>query len=340
MKRKPPSRPKGTISHGAVRRSFFSAAFSFMFLLSFIPAGMFFSSCASGAVKAEEYFSLGMAYYELGKYADAEKWLNRARAADKTMTASDYNLGRIAFETGRYEEAARHFERILDRDPDNVMALKSAAYSRIKNGDLQKAETLYNRVLTLVPDSADDGFNYALVLYSMNKYQNCEEVLNKYPYALEENPSALLLLARAEKAQNKVEAADSYAKWIANSGGAANPQALYEYAQVLENAGLYARALEQYKAAINALTQDTAELKKSTIRFEEARLFLTADPENADGMNELNASVAEGFTDTAAIEDLLLDERIKQANRDDIRKILDKILNNDTADATGDESQN
>jgi len=323
-------RPKENLR--AVRRSFFRPAFSLFFLLAFIPSALFFSSCATNAAKAEEYFSIGMAYYDLGKYADAEKWLSRASAADKTMTASEYNLGRIAFETGRYDEAARHFENILLKDPENVMALKGAAYSRIKNGDMEKAEALYNRVLALVPESADDGFNYALILYSLKKYDECEAVLNKYPYALEENPPSLLLLARAQKAQNKVEAVDSYDKWISNSTGAANPQALYEYAQVLEDADLYARALEQYKAAIAALTQDTQDLKKFQIRFEEARLFLTADPENGDGVKELSTAVTEGFSDTAAIEALLKDERITQTNKDEISKILDGIVNKDNPD--------
>ena len=216
------------------KKIFFGAPLLFFHFLLIIMTGIFFSSCASrGAAQAEEYFSIGMAYYEMGKFAEAEKWLNRARAAERTMTASDYNLGRIAFETGRYEEAAKHFERILVRDPENVMALQAAAYSRIKNGDLEKAESLYNRVLALIPESSDDGFNYALVLYSLKKYDKCENVLNKYPYALDENSASILLFARAQKAQNKIEAVDSYAKWVTVTTGTANPQGLYEYAQVL-----------------------------------------------------------------------------------------------------------
>ena len=297
--------------------------FCLLFFLALV-----FSACASrGAAQAEEYFSIGMAYYEMGKFAEAEVWLNRASAADKTMTASEYNLGRIAFEAGRYEDAAVYFEKVLSKDPENVMALKAAAYSRIKNGDLEKAEALYNRVLALVPESADDGYNYALVLYSIKKYQDCENVLNKYPYALEENASSLLLFARAQRAQDKVEAADSYAKWAANVSPA-DPQGLYEYAQVLETAGLYARALEQYKAAISALTKDTDNLKKSTLRFEQARLLLTVDPENNGGITELSTAVTEGFSDTQAIEDLLRDDRITQNNKDEIRKIMEKAIEN------------
>lgn len=301
------------------------AAFLF-FPFAFVIASLFlFSSCASrGAARAEEYFSIGMAYYDLGKYTEAEKWLNLAMTADKTMVASEYNLGRIAFETGRYGEAARNFERILEKDPNNVMALKAAAYARIKNGDLEKAGALYNRVLALVPESADDGFNYALVLYGLKKYEDCEAVLNKYPYALEENSASLLLLARAQKAQNKVEALDSYAKWLKTNTGTASPQGLYEYAQALESAGLYARALEEYKAAITALTQDTADLKKSHIRFEEARLLLAADPENSEGIKELTTAVSEGFSDTAALTALLSDERITPANKEEIQKIVNQ----------------
>ena len=303
------------------KKLFITTVFFFLLLAVLV-------SCASrGAAQAEEYFSIGMAYYEMGKFAEAEKWLNRAQAMDKTMTASDYNLGRIAYETERYGDAAKHFERILSKDPNNVLALKAAAYSRVKNGDLEKGEALYNRVLALVPESADDGFNYALVLYAMKKYENSEEVLNRYPFALEENAASILLMARVQKAQDKVEAIDTYAKWVIVNAGTANPQGLYEYAQMLESAGFYARSLEQYKEAIKALSADTKTLKKSKLRFEQARLLLTADPENKEGITELNTAVTEGFDDTEEIKVLLSDERITQAHKDEITKILDNIVN-------------
>jgi len=306
------------------KNKFTKTAFFFSLFFPVVMAG--FVSCTSQAVRtvqAEEYFSIGLAYYELGKFTDAEVWFNRARAADKTMVASDYNLGRIAFETQRYADAARYFESVLALDNDNVMALKAAAYSRIKNGDLEKAEALYDRVLALVPESADDGFNYALVLYGLEKFEDSEAVLNKYPFSLEEKPSSILLFARAQKAQNKVEAVDSYAKWLIVHTGAANPQGLYEYAQVLEGAGLYARAIEQYRDAIKALARDTADLKKSALMFEEARLLLTADPDNEEGLTAFGNAVDEGFSDTEAFDALLLDTRISNARKDELRRIFD-----------------
>jgi tetratricopeptide (TPR) repeat protein len=286
----------------------------------------FLGSCASrDAAQADEYFSIGMAYYDQGKYQDAERWLNRARSIDKTMTASEYNLGRIAFETGRYEDAAKHFEKIIDRDPENIMALKGAAYSRIKNGDLLAAENHYNKVLALVPESADDGFNYALVLYALKKYEESESTLKKHSIALDENSDALLLLARVEGALGKAEAADSYNKWLAVSTPTA--QVHYEYAQVLEKLELYARAIEQYKASSAALREDTDTLKKSSLRYETARLMLTADPENDEGITELNAAIEAGFKDTEILEALIQDSRIAQGHKDSIQKAIDAIIN-------------
>ena len=294
-------------------------------LLALFILSVFMSCATRGAAQAEEYFSIGMAYFEMGKFAEAETWLNRARTADKTMLASEYNLGRIAFETGHYKEAAVFFENILKKDPNNTMALKAAAYSRIKNGDFEKAEAHYAKVLGLVPESADDGFNYALVLYGLQKYEDCERVLNKYPFALEEKAPSVLLLARAQREMGRVEAVDTFAKWIIVNAGTPNPQGFLEYARVLEKAEFYARALEQYNDAIKANTKDTETLKKSTIRFEKSRLLLAVDPDNEEGLKEFTDAVNEGFSDIEAIEALTLDKRINQYHRDEIQKILDEL---------------
>ena len=311
--------------------------FFFSLILIFSPA---LSSCVTqGAAQAEEYFSIGMAFFDLGRFAEAEQWLNRARSADRTMVASEYNLGRIAFETGRFEEAARLFERILVNDPENVMALQAAAFSRIKNGDLQRAESHYSRVLALVPESADDGFNHALVLYALERYDESEEVLNRYPFALDERASSVLLLARNHKAQNKVEAIDTYARWVIINEDAVNPQGFFEYAQVLEAAGFYARALEQYQVAIDTVTTDTEEFNKAMAMFERARLLLTVDPQNDEGIEGFTASISEGFDDTAAIRTLLDDQRLSSSNRAEVRRVLEDLLIRERAAREAEDSE-
>jgi tetratricopeptide (TPR) repeat protein len=282
-------------------------------------------SCVSRtrASKAEEYYALGMAYFDLGRYGEAEKWLIQARALDKTRLASEYNLGRIAFETGRYEDAIHFFDGILDKDPDNVMALQAAAYARIKAGDLDRAEALYERVLALVPESADDGYNYALVLNALKKPEKAEEVLSKYPYALLNNKDVQLLYARSQGAQHKPEAVDSYSRWLFDNS---DNQVQYEFALVLEENALYARALEEYRKLLTALPGDGASqegaLRRSAIQFAVARLLLTADAENPQGITELELAVSEGFSDTEALNKLLEDKAVTASAKDAIRKII------------------
>jgi tetratricopeptide (TPR) repeat protein len=296
---------------------------NFSFVLILVSASFALSlvlgNCASwGAASAEEYFSIGMAYYDMGKYEEAEKWLNRAKAKDKTKNASEYNLGRIAFEAKRYDEAVKHFEAVLKRDPDNVMALKAAAYTHIKNGDIVKASDMYKRLLVLVPESYDDGYNYALVLFAMKKYEETEQVLKNYEYALLDNNDVLLLYARTQKEQGKPEAIDTYASWLANNSDA---KVRYEYAGLLEGQQMYARALEEYRTVYTGLSSGSVDPSKPETRFTIARLILTADAENTEGAAELKGAVDEGYDDFDEIEKLLDDERISAANKDEIRVI-------------------
>ncbi|MCL2232355.1 MAG: tetratricopeptide repeat protein [Treponema sp.] len=311
----------------AQRRPRPPAALFLLFIALFLSCALLFSSCATrrGDMRAEEFFAIGMAFFDLGRFAEAEVWLNRARASDRTVTASEYNLGRIAFETGRFEEAALLFERILRRDSYNVMALRAAAYSRIKNGDLQTAAALYERVLALVPEDADGGFNYALVLFALGRYEESTAALNRHPHALEGNAPSLLLLARAQKAQGRIEAVDSYGRWLIAAAGTPNAQGLFEFAQVLEAAGFYSRAIEQLDAALEAVGTGTAAPGRPRLRFEKARILLIADPESDEGISELNAAVSDGFSDTDEIQALLQEPRISQTNMNEIRDILEEI---------------
>jgi tetratricopeptide (TPR) repeat protein len=284
-----------------------------------------FYGCNTLATSAEEYFSIGMAYFEMGKYEEAERWLNRAKTVNKTMSASQYNLGRIAFETGRYEDAVKLFEGILKKDPNNIFALKAAAYTRIKMGDITAAEKHYAVLLKIIPDSADDGYNHALVLYAMERYEDSERILNSYPFALAENNDMMLLFARCQKAQDKVEAIDSYAKWLDSSS---DPKVRYEYAQLLEQHEFYARAIEEYQltlteSALPGSGDKKVDIDLGELHFALARALLTADGENDEGIKELEKAVSEGFNNIEAVEELYNNEKIIQ--RESLRTIINNM---------------
>ncbi|MDR2660313.1 MAG: tetratricopeptide repeat protein [Spirochaetaceae bacterium] len=279
-----------------------------------------FISCSSLTTSAEEYYAIGMSYFEMGRYEEAERWLNRALSRNRTMSASEYNLGRIAYGTGRYTEALRKFNAILKKDPENVMAMKAAAYTQVKMGNVEEAQRLYDRVLELEPESADNGLNYATILYAMDKPEEAEDVLQTYSYAILDDKDALLLLARVQKAQKKPEAIDSYDMWLSKNN---DPQVQYEYTIALEDGGFYARALEAARKTLSELSADTDTLKRSTIRFVIARLILVSDPENTEGITELREAIRAGFADQDAIDALVKDSRLSKALQDEARRTID-----------------
>jgi tetratricopeptide (TPR) repeat protein len=289
-----------------------------IFLLSAILFFSVFTGCTTSATSAEEYFSIGMAYFELGKYEEAEKWLNRAKSSDKTMLASQYNLGRLAFERQRYNDAAKYFEDIIRKDQNNILALKAAAYTRIKTGDIDIAEQHYSKLLELVPESADDGYNHALVLYAMGRYNDAQIVLEKYLLSLLGNNEVQLLYARSQAAQNKVEAIDSFSSWLNNNTDA---QVRYEYGLVLEKHEYYARAMEELRKALTETSSSNRDLNNK-IRFTLARVLLIADNASSAGITELQTAVNEGFNDVSAVEELLTKEKISSANKRSIETII------------------
>jgi tetratricopeptide (TPR) repeat protein len=307
---------------------------------------IFLGSCSSQerAARAEEYYSLGMAYFDLNRYEEAERWLNLAKSMDKTRLASEYNLGRIAYETGRFEDALKLFESILRKDRDNVMALKAAAYCQIRLGKLKEAESRYSRVLDLVPEAIDSGYNYALVLYALERPAEAEAVLDKYPFALEENQDMQVLYARSQRAQHKPEAVDSYQRCL--TGGVSDPLVQYEFAEVLEENTLYARALETYRNLLSVLPpgqdDDSPGPQSPLVRFRIARLIFIADPGNEEALTELRTALEEGYTgeEGEGTESLLEDERISDADKDGIRDLIKELESGIAEGAAGDDAEN
>ena len=234
---------------------------SVFLLIAFL---LILSSCISSVVRAEEYYALGQAYYDLKKYAEAENWFNKAKFHQATRNASEYYLGRIAYDTGRYKDAEEYFERIINRDAENITALKAAAYTCIKLEELGKAEAYYGRVLGLVPESYDDGYNYALVLLAIGKAEEAENVLVRFNNT--EDPKALIIIARSQKQQGKPEAADAYTLSLLKED---NPELRAEFAAYLSEIGHKEKALEQYRLALknDKLTAEKKEAINNAIEL-------------------------------------------------------------------------
>jgi tetratricopeptide (TPR) repeat protein len=274
----------------------------------------FFVSCASGpaSVSEDELYSLGKAYYDLGKYSEAEVWFQKASTFKKTKNASMYYLGRIAFQQQKYEDAARIFEALLKSDQDNILLLKAVAFSNLKAQKFEKAELQYKRVIELVPGSKDSTYGYALVLYGLQKYDDAYRLLKDLKADSGEDRDALLLLARTEYKLSFPEALDHYTKWLEKGD---DPVVLKEFAEVAEQQALYSRAIEAYKKIKQTNREELAGLQKGETDFLIGRLLLLADPSDGQGIKSIETALSAGYNSKEEFDALLADYRLTEDQR-------------------------
>lgn len=286
-----------------------------------IAFSLFIIGCASGpaAVSEDELYSLGKAYYDLGKYSEAEVWFQRSSAYKKTRNASLYYLGRIAFQQQKYEDAANIFESLLQNDRDNIILLKAAAFSNLKAQKLEKAEALYSKIIELAPDSKDSTYGYALVLYGLQKYQAAYQILKKAKADSGDDRDALLILARAESKLGYPEALDHYSKWLEKGD---DPLVLKEFAETAEQQSLYSRAIESYKKIKQSNRSEDAGLQKGEIDFLIGRLMLFADPLDNQGMKSIESALSAGYYNKEKFDVLLADTRLNANQRQSLIDIF------------------
>lgn len=278
---------------------------------------------------AAEHYSLGMAYFELGKYAEAAAHFQAARSYGETRTASDYQLARILYETGKYAEAAAAFEALLAEDPPNTMLLKATAYAEAGAKNLDRATELYARAVELLPEDRDTLYNYALLLGKASLPLRGYELLLPYVEVYGEDADARLLLARLARQAGLVEAVDQYATYLRLKSD--DIDARLEYAGACEAAELYAAALSAYDDIIKSLASKGG-AKLATARFGRARLLLVAAGDGAEGLAELARAVSEGFSDREAAEKLIADPRLADSKA--VREALSALLEKAPPDGT------
>ncbi|AFL79777.1 hypothetical protein Aeqsu_0256 [Aequorivita sublithincola DSM 14238] len=80
---------------------------------------------------------------------------------------------------GAFDEATNKLEKIIDMDPDFGKAYNHMAYLYdVKFKEYEKGETLYKLCLEKSPMYPPVYYNYAVLLSTLRKYDELEELLN------------------------------------------------------------------------------------------------------------------------------------------------------------------
>jgi tetratricopeptide (TPR) repeat protein len=243
-----------------------------------------FSACATTptARLAQEWYDIGNAWYDQGKWEKAGTAYSRAIALDPGLSAASYNLSRALAESGNYTGALAAIDAVLASDRLNVKALSSRAYILYKSGNFKAAAGAYDQVLALAPDAPDARFNAALIKVGAKDYEGALAELAPLITASTDDVNVRILNARALAGSGKLTSSD-----------------------FVTLAGLYV-ASRDYAKAIDAYAAATAsDPKNADAWFALARLRLVEAEDGKAGLEALGKALGAGFADKKAAADLL-----------------------------------
>jgi len=164
---------------------------------------------ASGKISPEalRLNTLGVAYMNQGKSTDAQKYFERALAADKSFAQAQMNRGIALLAQQKLEQACGALEEASRKLPDDPFAWYNLGLAYKDLAEPEKAIAAFQHVEKIVPDEPDA---YYFVGFLQAQLQLYDEAIASFQKALALAPyhaSAQFGLARAYQRKGESEAA-------------------------------------------------------------------------------------------------------------------------------------
>lgn len=152
----------------------------------------------------EAPFYLALAYYNLGKAAEAEPLFQKSITAGVRLDESYYNLGLIAYENKNEDNASGFMSKALESNENHAGANFFLGGYWYKKGDFNKAESFYTKATAADPKNTD-GWNALFYCYINKKdFQKAWELRDKIDAS--EPQTALNIILCGEKLEKYQEA--------------------------------------------------------------------------------------------------------------------------------------
>lgn len=139
------------------------------------------------------YYDLGLAYNNLGHYAEATAVLNKAVRLNPDLPFAYYSLGVAYDELGdrersiaSFEEAVRTYRRAIRLDPNDKDAHSFLALSYTRLGRYEEALEAYKQAIAIEPTDASNHASLAGVYEQLGLY---EEAIEAYKQAIKIDPN-------------------------------------------------------------------------------------------------------------------------------------------------------
>jgi tetratricopeptide (TPR) repeat protein len=145
-------------------------------------------------------YRIGESYMSVGNVETALTYFQNAATLAPYQLDFRSKLSKSQFEMGRVEDARKNLQLIIDENPDYASAYVSLGYIVLSvDHDVQRADQLYDKALSLDPDNEQAMFNKAASLMYLNRNKESRLLLQKLLKRNPEHQGAKTLLYSLSK---------------------------------------------------------------------------------------------------------------------------------------------
>ncbi|TVR02423.1 MAG: tetratricopeptide repeat protein [Spirochaetaceae bacterium] len=263
---------------------------------------------------AREYYNIGNAFYDLGRFDRAVDYYRRALALDRTLAAASFNLARVYADQGRFPDAIDVLLELIVRDPESVLLRETLAFVYFLQGDVERAETRYREVLALSPFHVNALYNLGRIERKRERYAESAEFFRR---AVQAQPADAELLFAYADALNRVDperSAPIFERYLDTSP--TDRTRLLAAGDALRTGRFFSPARRAYRKVLDQRPDDAAGL------FGMAVVFLVGIEESEAGLDFLERALDAGFTDNAELS--LLVESVPSWDQAAVRRQLEQ----------------
>jgi tetratricopeptide (TPR) repeat protein len=134
----------------------------------------------------EDYYRLGLAYFQTGDLTSAEEAFSQMQKANPTDFKADLYLGHVMADAGRFDEALAHYKAAVEKNSASVEGLVALADLQIKSERYTEAAGNLAKAIALGDHRPQVYYNYILALMNGKDQKSVRAALKA---ALADHPS-------------------------------------------------------------------------------------------------------------------------------------------------------
>ena len=156
------------------------------------------------------YNNLGLCYWKLGKYRNAEKVFTKAYRINNHFSAPMLNLSQMLIDNNEYKSAYQILTKVIQNNKNDYCAYYLLGVVNKEQGKYQQAIKCFNQVTLIVPNFSLSYIQLADIYYLTKDYAWSNSTLEKYIEFNNKDDYAYFMLYRNYLAMKDYHVAKNY----------------------------------------------------------------------------------------------------------------------------------